>query len=177
MTRVAASTFRATRIANARAGNLFLCPADGVGIIGGLLLHLRYPQRFSHMGVFVDDGLTIRHSTVVQDQMTADKHMTGSIFGQPAPTDGFTDDAIRYGWPGTITQTVSDAFHQLPGTVSYIDKDGIAYDVIELSFTAVKATDGETASTPTPTPRSPWIRPKPDRRCRCGGGSTGTAWS
>jgi hypothetical protein len=134
---------RATRIANARGGNLFLCPADGLGIIGGLLMNLRYPQRFSHMGVFVDDGLTIRHSTVVQDQMTAKKHMTGSILGQPAPTDGFMDDAIRYGWPGTITQTVDDAFHQLPGAVSYKDADGGIYDVAELSFTTVQATDGE----------------------------------
>jgi len=137
---------RATYIANARKGNLFLCPADGTGVIGGLLLQLSYPQRYSHMGVFVDDGFTIRHSTVSQDQMTSEKHMTGSIFGAKAPTHGFTTDAVRYGWPGTITQTVDDAFHQWPGSVTFRDADGDDYEITELSFSDVETTSGDVLS-------------------------------
>src|ERR1700693_4400600 len=90
---------RPTYIANARKGDLLLCPADGMGVIGGLLLQLAYPQRYSHMGVFVDNGATIRHSTAAQKQMTSEKHRTGSIFGAKAPTHGYTADAVRYGWP------------------------------------------------------------------------------
>jgi hypothetical protein len=39
-----------------------------------------------------------------------DAFYVGSILGDPAPTDGIRPDAIRYGWPGTITQSVHNGF-------------------------------------------------------------------
>jgi hypothetical protein len=94
------------------------------------------------MGVFLDDGYTVRHSTVSQSWAVAGKHMTGGIFGQKAPIDGFTPDSVRYGWPGTITQTVDDAFNRKPGTVTYMDPDGDKWDITELSFSVVAPVTG-----------------------------------
>src|ERR1700678_570006 len=58
------------QLANARKGALILCSDDGRGTIGTLLGALNAPQTFSHMGIMVDDYLTIRHSTMSDERMT-----------------------------------------------------------------------------------------------------------
>lgn len=104
------------RILNARKGDLVLCPGDGRGTIGTLLGALRAPQVYTHMGIVVEDFTTIRHSTDIPDRMQA--HPVGSLVGQPEPLDGFDPEMVKYGWPGTLTQTVDEAFQaQNPGIV------------------------------------------------------------
>ncbi|RKI46077.1 hypothetical protein D7Y27_08860 [Corallococcus sp. AB004] len=95
-------------IRNALKGDLVVTPADGVGIIGGFLKMLKFEQRFDHMGIMVDDHYTVRHTTMAHGRLK--NYVTGSILGEPAPVDGFRQDTLKYGWPGTITQTVQNAF-------------------------------------------------------------------
>jgi hypothetical protein len=100
-------------IHNARRGDLILTPGDGVGLIGALLGRLRPPQTYDHMGIMIGDHTLIRHATMAHDRLqrrNPGRFMTGEFFGERAPADGFRPDALTYGWPGTITQSVEDAF-------------------------------------------------------------------
>lgn len=95
-------------IRNAFKGDLVVTPADGAGIIGRFLKKLAYEQRYDHMGIMIDDHYTVRHATMAHDRIKA--YFTGSMFGFPVPIDGIRPDIVKYGWPGTITQTVQNAF-------------------------------------------------------------------
>jgi len=97
-------------LVNAYRGNLFLTPGDASGVIGGLLHSLTPPQHYSHMGIVVADHNLIRHCTSSQDRLTAGEYYSGSLLGVPAPLGGLTPDHVQYGWPGTITQSVYQAF-------------------------------------------------------------------
>ncbi|MDA4118691.1 MAG: hypothetical protein OK455_10150 [Thaumarchaeota archaeon] len=97
-------------IQNARKGDLLLCPGGGGGIIGGLLHALDPPQHYSHMGIMTKNFYWVRHSCGIDDRLTADEYATGSIFGTPAPLSGFKPDHLRFAWPGTLTQTVDQAY-------------------------------------------------------------------
>jgi hypothetical protein len=102
------------RIDNATKGDVVITPADGAGVIGTLLGALEPAQDYDHMGVMLRDRDLIRHATMAHDrikQRDPGRYMTGSVFGEKAPTDGFRPDAVTYGWPGTITQSVEDAFY------------------------------------------------------------------
>jgi hypothetical protein len=173
-------------IANASKGDLVLSPGDGTGSIGGLLAHLNPPQVYTHMGILVSNGYHVRHSTMSQDRLYDHyRWIAGpklSFLGQvfnvnipidpaPAPFDGFDPDVVKYGWPGTITQSTDEAcrassvaasgqdYSQLPawflkqednehyGSASgkvamYTDPDGKEYQVKELSFDAVYDKNG-----------------------------------
>jgi hypothetical protein len=107
-------------LANAYAGNLFLCPGDSSGPIGGLLHALKPPQHYSHMGIMVADLNLIRHCTCSQDRLTAKEYYTGNLLGVSAPSDGLTVDHLENGWPGTITQSIYQAY--------YADQYGGAYE-------------------------------------------------
>lgn len=96
-------------IDNAEKGNLLLCPGSGAGVIGGLLHSLQPPQHFSHMGIFTYAKRVVRHSCGIEDRISADEYATGSVFGSPAPLDGFEPDKLRHFWPGTVSQTVLQA--------------------------------------------------------------------
>lgn len=97
-------------VANAYRGNLLLSPGSAMGPIGGLLHSLTPPQHYTHMGIFVSDHDLIRHCTMSQDRLLAPEYYTGSILGQSVPEDGFNHKRVQYGWPGTITQSVEQAF-------------------------------------------------------------------
>jgi hypothetical protein len=100
-------------IQNARRGDVVLTPGDGTGLIGTLLEQLEPKQRFDHMGIMVRDYDLVRHATMAHDRLNRrdpGRFMTGEFFGDRAPVDGFRSDALTYGWPGTITQSVDDAF-------------------------------------------------------------------
>jgi len=99
-------------LANAYRGNLFLTPGDARGVIGGLLHSLTPPQHYSHMGIVVadTDHSLIRHCTSSEERLTAKEYYSGSLLGVSAPADGLTPDHVQYGWPGTITQSVYQAF-------------------------------------------------------------------
>lgn len=106
---VAAEQVLPWRIANAGAGDLIMSPGGPSGLIGGLLSQLDPPQRYSHMAMVVRDGVELRHATACADRIN--QFYDGSILGiQKAPTDGIKEQQLRYQWPGTITQTVEQAY-------------------------------------------------------------------
>jgi hypothetical protein len=97
------------RVAGAQKGDLLLCPGGSGGLIGGLLSQLVPAQLFSHMGIFTEDDVEIRHCTMIEAWLN--DHAAGG--GQP--TDGFEEDALRHGWPGTVTQSVEEAYYNAKG--------------------------------------------------------------
>ncbi len=103
---------RPARFLNARKGDLVLAPGGPAGFIGGLLGQVFPPQRYAHMGIMTRNHDMVTHCTFAEERLK--DHPNGSIdlgpFGsEPAPTDGFEPDVLRYGWPGTITQWVGGA--------------------------------------------------------------------
>jgi hypothetical protein len=101
------------QIVNADAGHLIMVPSDGVGQIGGLLAALLPAQHYSHEAMMIKDRFELRHCTSSADYLKAHPYMSpGAIVSgiDDNPTDGFTEDAMRYGWPGTVTQSVEEAY-------------------------------------------------------------------
>jgi hypothetical protein len=91
------------QIVNAQKGDLFLCPGGSMGKIGGLLSALDPPQHYTHMGIFVDDGGTIRHCTMSDEQANESIGGFGDLVGKLATHQAFSDlqtRALQYGWPG-----------------------------------------------------------------------------
>lgn len=92
---------------NARKGDVVLAPG-GNGLIGGLLTHVSYPQRYSHCGIMTRNHDEITHCTASDDRIQ--DYPVGSVVTDgPEPTHGFRPDVVRYAWPGVITQTVENA--------------------------------------------------------------------
>lgn len=85
-------------IANARKGDVIMSP--GCGLIGTLLRQVQPPQRYSHVGIMSKDFYEVRHSTASADRYYSE-----------VDEDGFNADILSWGWPGTITQSVSQAFN------------------------------------------------------------------
>jgi hypothetical protein len=101
------------RIDNALRGDLIMSPGDGTGLIGSILENLDPRQHFDHMGIMVRDHDLVRHATMAHERLKRrdpGRFMTGTFFGDSAPANGFHPDGLTYGWPGTITQSVEDAF-------------------------------------------------------------------
>ena len=101
------------RIDNALRGDLIMTPGDGTGLIGSMLENLDPRQHFDHMGIMVRDHDLVRHATMAHARLkrrVPGRFMTGTFFDEPAPVDGFRPDGLTYGWPGTITQSIEDAF-------------------------------------------------------------------
>src|SRR5208282_3120513 len=97
----------AGRFMNARKGDVVLSPG-GNGLIGGLLSHIHTPQFYSHIGIMTNDYDQITHCIAIDERMKA--YPVGSILGVgPEPTSGFRPDVVKYGWPGTVTQTVENS--------------------------------------------------------------------
>lgn len=104
----------------AQKGDLTLSPGDGVGFISGIVASLEPPQVYDHMGMFVDHGRTIRHCTSSMDRIEDDSLFTSEISIKLAgvitlektkvPLNGFRPDLVRFGWPGSITQTVEEVY-------------------------------------------------------------------
>lgn len=102
-------TWVPAQIINADRGHLIMVPSDGMGNIGALLESLQPPQHYSHMGIMTRDNTVIRHCTASQEWL-----MRHSVRGGN-PTDGFTEKAMKFGWPGTLTQTVEGAWRSSRG--------------------------------------------------------------
>jgi hypothetical protein len=98
------------RIRHAHRGDILVSPGGPSGMIGALLAALTPPQDYSHCGLILDDdGTTVRHCTTLDDHV--ELFPQGSIAGidVPLPVDGFKESAVRFGWPGTLTQRIEDA--------------------------------------------------------------------
>jgi hypothetical protein len=98
------------RIANARKGDIILSPG-GNGQIGGLLAQLTPLQRYAHCGIMTKNFVEISHSTASEEWLV--DHARGVDLlgdGKIQPTDGFDPAALRFQWPGGITQSVDGAY-------------------------------------------------------------------
>ncbi|MCL5743120.1 MAG: hypothetical protein M1541_04200 [Acidobacteria bacterium] len=91
------------RFVNAHKGDAILSPT-GDTLIGDLLKAVNPPQLHSHSGIMTANYTQITHSTASQDRLM--DYPNGDILGQAAPTNGHDPDALRYLWPGVITQNI-----------------------------------------------------------------------
>jgi hypothetical protein len=89
-------------VQNASKGDVLLSSECG-GVIGGLLQQVVPPQRFSHSGIMVDNQYTVRHSTASSQR-----------YIDSAGSDGFDPGILKYGWPGTITESIFLAYEGHP---------------------------------------------------------------
>jgi hypothetical protein len=99
------------RIANARKGDIILVPG-GNGLIGGLLANVEPLQRYAHCGIMTKNFVEVSHATASEDWLR--DHARGvdplGATGQTQPTNGFDPTALRFQWPGGITQSISSAY-------------------------------------------------------------------
>ena len=95
------------RILNAKKGDLLLDPG-GPGVVGQLLRQVQPPQYYSHCGIMTKNHIELRHSTGSEDWLK--DHLAGSFLGNKG-TDGFDPTALKYLWPGSVTQTIDNAYH------------------------------------------------------------------
>lgn len=90
------------RIANALKGDILLTP--GCGFIGSLVRTLG--QTYSHEYVLANNYYDLVHSTSTDDFLKHNPHPFGTL-GET--TEGIREDALKFGFPGTLTQTVLEA--------------------------------------------------------------------
>jgi len=89
--------YRRPYIQNASKGDVLL--SAGCGMIGGLLRQVSPPQRYSHSGIMVENRTAVRHSTAAEERYVVD-----------ADGDGLVPERLKYGWPGTITESIDEAY-------------------------------------------------------------------
>ncbi len=94
------------RILNARKGDVILSPGSG-SAIAELLKQVDPMEIYSHSGIMTEDHLEIRHSTASSKWLG--NQTAGSFLGNEG-TEGLDPIALKYAWPGTITQSVEDAY-------------------------------------------------------------------
>ena len=97
-----------TKIINARKGDIVLSPS-GNGAVGGLLKQVSPPQMYSHAGLMIQNFYKLRHSTGSEEWL-ADAAVGKFITGDPG-SEGVDPDKLKYLWPGTIDQTIDQAFN------------------------------------------------------------------
>ena len=112
------------RIINAKKGDIILTPS-GNSLVGNFLAKTNPPQHYSHSGIMVENYSKIRHSTA-SEEWIAD-NLTRDDKGLDLNIDGIFPDAVKYGWPGTITQSISEAYYgqKLKGKQYYSYSRGV----------------------------------------------------
>jgi hypothetical protein len=95
------------RVLNAKKGDLLNDPG-GPGLVGQLLRQVTPAQFYSHCGIMTKNHIEVRHSTGSDDWLK--DHPAGSVLGHKG-TDGFDPSALKYLWPGTVTQTIDNAYY------------------------------------------------------------------
>jgi hypothetical protein len=95
------------RVLNAKKGDCLLDPG-GPGLVGQLLRQVTPAQFYSHCGIMTKNHIEVTHSTGSDDWLK--DHPSGSFLGQ-GPTEGFDPAAVKYLWPGTVTQTIDNAYY------------------------------------------------------------------
>jgi hypothetical protein len=94
------------RFINARKGDIVLTPG-GDTIVAKLMRSVQPKQVYSHSGIMTKNFEHITHSTGSIARLI--DHPNGDIEGTPAPTNGFTPEALQFLWPGAITQSIEGA--------------------------------------------------------------------
>jgi hypothetical protein len=95
------------RILNAKKGDCLLDPG-GPGLVGQLLRQVTPAQFYSHCGIMTKNHIELTHSTGSDDWLK--DHLAGSFLGHKG-TDGFDPVALKYLWPGTVTQSIDNAYY------------------------------------------------------------------
>ncbi len=95
------------RILNAKKGDCLLDPG-GPGLVGQLLRQVTPAQFYSHCGIMTKNHIEVTHSTGSDDWLK--DHLAGSFLGHKG-TDGFDPAALKYLWPGTVTQSIDNAYY------------------------------------------------------------------
>lgn len=113
-------------ILNAKKGDVLLSPG-GTGVIGQLLKQVSTRQHCSHSGIMTMNHIQVRHSTASEEWLR--DHAAGSFLGNRG-TNGFETDALRYLWPGTVTQGIDQATYGEPMTAP----GGKTYMISSFSF-------------------------------------------
>lgn len=101
--------FVPARIMNGKKGDVVLLPGGPVGFIGPLLLALIPAQYFSHCGIMAGNFYKIRHATASEDWL--EDQVIGKNFDFDRGSDGISPESLKYIWPGTVDQTIDEAFH------------------------------------------------------------------
>lgn len=94
------------RFLNALKGDIILSPG-GNGLIGGLLRQVSPAQVYSHCGIMTRNYDQITHSTASESRLL--DHPNGTIYTEPAPSEGYLPNILKYQWPGVITQSIEHA--------------------------------------------------------------------
>jgi hypothetical protein len=87
-----------SRVPNAHKGEILL--VSSCSAVGVLLRNVSPPQLYTHEGIMLDNFFTVAHSTFSVERAAAYRK-----------THGVKEDAIKYGWPGPISQSISNAFN------------------------------------------------------------------
>jgi len=109
------------RILNARKGDVILSPGSG-SAIAELLMKVDPMEIYSHSGIMTEDHLELRHSTASTNWLKNQK--AGAFLGKEG-TEGIDPLALKYAWPGTITQSIEEAYE---GS-SFEGPDGNDYEI------------------------------------------------
>jgi hypothetical protein len=104
--------FEQSRILNAKKGDILL--SSSCDIIGQMLGPLG--QSFTHSGILMDNGTRLKHSTATIARYRAYAH-----------EDGISPDILKYGWPGTLTETFFQAYEQ--GAYRLAEDEGKLYRI------------------------------------------------
>ena len=116
-------------VGNAVAGDITLSAA--CGFVGQLLRQVDPAQYYSHTGMFTRHQDVIRHSTAAEDRYG--NHRDGAVGAQ-----GFTERYLRYGTPGEIDQSISQAYYGQ----RWQDDEGDVYHLSSFSDGSVEC-DGD----------------------------------
>jgi hypothetical protein len=128
------------RATNARRGDIILVPG-GNGIIGGLLAHVEPLQRYAHCGIMTKNYVELSHSTASPDWLR--DHARGvdplGSTGSIQPTDGFEPNALRFQWPGGVTQSIDAAY----GGSEFMSPEGKKYRIAAFNLTEKAFLNGQ----------------------------------
>lgn len=113
------------RLLNARKGDVILSPGSG-SAIAELLMKVDPMEIYSHSGIMTSDYLQVRHSTASTNWL--EKQKAGEFLGNEG-TEGLSPTALKYAWPGTVTQTIDQAFE---GS-DFTGPDGNHYEITGFS--------------------------------------------
>lgn len=132
------------RIGNACKGDLIICPGGPAGMIGGLLSQIDPPQYYDHVGIMTADEVEIRQAAAIGDRV--EKFYNGSILGlDDAPTDGIQENALRFLWPGTLTQSAERAYQIWHGMGNHVanGQDALGNKVLDDAWKVKDNESGE----------------------------------
>ncbi|MFL6234897.1 MAG: carboxypeptidase-like regulatory domain-containing protein, partial [Thermoanaerobaculia bacterium] len=119
------------RIANALKGDLLL--HSECNLIGLVLHKLTVPQKYTHEAIMTQNYFELRHHTAPFGWYT--DHVSGKTI---------KGDIVKYGWPGTLTMSVTDAFLGR----NFADPEGTNRTLYALNLEPARCFDDDELSPP-----------------------------